>query len=190
LGLCGQIPLREVRKIAYFGLLNSMSFRRAAGIQTGIDRLLGPRACRCVQTAYGSDVTSYLDQGSSASPLGSGSVLIGNPLSTHLSCVSGVSVSSGGEIFVATATGVEVFDGAGAPVASAGYPMSANPGGIAADPTSSYAYVTDSNNGAVYQYQLTGTTLTLTKTRSHLLIRAAPRRHHAQGAPSSAFETS
>src|SRR5580658_6015196 len=54
--------------------------------------------------SYGSDVVSYRDESTDASPpsLGAGTVLLGYPTPTPLGCVSGVSAKAGAAVFVTT----------------------------------------------------------------------------------------
>jgi hypothetical protein len=117
---------------------------------------------------YGSDVVSYRDESTDASPpsLGAGTVLLGYPTPTPLGCVSGVSAKAGAAVFVTTDVSALAYDLSGNALASVMYPGSSNVNGIAADPSSSYVYAADYNQGAVYQLTLSGTTLTVSSTIS------------------------
>jgi len=118
--------------------------------------------------AYGSDILVFEDNGTSVNQpsLSFQGIFAGNVAAagTDPDCISGVAASpANGDIFVTTADGVEVLNIAGQVVASAGYPMGASGNAIAIGPSGS-AYVTDGNNGAVYEYQLSGASLALAST--------------------------
>jgi sugar lactone lactonase YvrE len=119
--------------------------------------------------SYGSDIARYLDGlGGDATPsLSFDQILIGNPVTAMPpGCADGVAAAAGGDLFVSTGQVLYVYDATGATITSIGYPATANVSGVAVAPGTTNAYAPDYNNGAVYEYQLNGTTLTLARTIS------------------------
>ncbi len=118
--------------------------------------------------SYGSDILVFDDDssvGQEPSLIFRG-IFAGNVggSGTPLSCLTGMAVSpANGDIFVTTASGVQVLDLAGQIVASAPYPSGGGASGVAVGPSGT-AYVADGHGGAVYEYQLSATSLTLTGT--------------------------